>query len=84
MKAILFLFSLLLLLTTVNLTSQELNTPEGVKMIENKTFDNSDEARQEILELYRDLRVTDILDGDPIPYVSLAELELITTNNKNL
>jgi regulator of RNase E activity RraA len=32
-------------------------------MIENKSFDNSDEARQEILELYKNLRVTDVLDG---------------------
>jgi regulator of RNase E activity RraA len=29
----------------------------------NKSFDDSEEARKEILELYKDLRVTDVLDG---------------------
>ena len=63
MKAIVYPFLLLLLLTAVNATAQELYTPVGVKMLENKSFDNSDEARQEILELYQNLRVTDVLDG---------------------
>jgi len=39
------------------------HTPQGVRLIENKTFDDSDEARREILDLYRDLRVTDVCDG---------------------
>ena len=63
MKAIAYPLLLMLLLTTVNITAQELYTPEGVKMIENKSYDNSDEARQEILDIYQDLRVTDVLDG---------------------
>jgi len=46
-----------------NLTGQEIHTPEGVRYLENKSFDNSDKARQEILELYKDLRLTDVLDG---------------------
>jgi regulator of RNase E activity RraA len=63
MKTIGYSFLLILLLATVGVTAQEFYTPEGVKMIENKSFDNSDEARQEILELYKNLRVTDVLDG---------------------
>ncbi len=63
MKAIAYPFLLMLLLTTVNVAAQELYTPEGVKMLENKSYDNSDEARQEILDLYQTLRVTDVLDG---------------------
>jgi regulator of RNase E activity RraA len=45
------------------LHAQELYTPQGVKLLNNKAFDNSDKARQEILDLYKDLRVTDVLDG---------------------
>ncbi len=63
MKTIGYPFLLMLLLATVNVAAQELYTPEGVKMLENKSYDNSHEARQEILELYKDLRVTDVLDG---------------------
>lgn len=37
--------------------------PTGVRILENKSFDNSDEARKEILDLYANLRVTDVLDG---------------------
>lgn len=63
MKTIRYPFLLMLLLTIVNVAGQEQYTPEGVKMLENKSYDNSDEARQEILELYKNLRVTDVLDG---------------------
>jgi len=42
---------------------QQSHTPEGVRLLENKTFDDSDEARREILELYEGLRVTDVCDG---------------------
>ena len=63
MKTLGYLFQLMLLLATVNVAAQEPYTPEGVKMLENKSFDNSDEARQEILDIYKDLRVTDVLDG---------------------
>jgi regulator of RNase E activity RraA len=38
-------------------------TPEGVRLLKNKSFDDSGRARKEILELYKDLRVTDVLDG---------------------
>ena len=42
---------------------QTLTTPQGVRLLMNKSFDDSEEARKEILELYKDLRVTDVLDG---------------------
>jgi regulator of RNase E activity RraA len=42
---------------------QTLTTPQGVRLLMNKTFDDSEEARKKILELYKDLRVTDVLDG---------------------
>lgn len=40
-----------------------LHTPEGVRILGNKSFDSSDAARRRILELYKDLRVTDVCDG---------------------
>ncbi len=43
--------------------AQELHTPAGVRVLENRSFDDSDAARRKILELYRDLRVTDVCDG---------------------
>ena len=58
-----YLSLLIILLTTVHAEAQQLYTPEGVRMLENKSYDNSDEARQEILDLYENLRVTDVLDG---------------------
>jgi regulator of RNase E activity RraA len=45
------------------LLGQETRTPEGVRVLSNKSFDDSDAARREILELYKDLRVTDVCDG---------------------
>jgi regulator of RNase E activity RraA len=45
------------------LHAQEEHTPEGVRLLENKTFDDSEEARRQILDLYQDLRVTDVCDG---------------------
>lgn len=44
-------------------TSTSLKTPEGVRLLENKRFDDSEGARQKILDLYKDLRVTDVCDG---------------------
>jgi len=41
----------------------KLTTPEGVRILKNKSFDDSEKARKEILELYKDLRVTDVCDG---------------------
>jgi hypothetical protein len=42
---------------------KELTTPEGVRLLKNKGFDDSEKARKEILGLYKNLRVTDVLDG---------------------
>lgn len=47
----------------VFLHAQEMYTPQGVRKLNNKAFDNSDKARKEILDLYKNLRVTDVLDG---------------------
>jgi 4-hydroxy-4-methyl-2-oxoglutarate aldolase len=44
-------------------TSPKFTTPKGVRLLQNKSFDDSDEARKEILDLYKNLRVTDVLDG---------------------
>jgi len=43
--------------------TRKLTTPLGVRLLMNKSFDDSDRARKEILDLYKDLRVTDVLDG---------------------
>ena len=43
--------------------AEDLTTPQGVHLLQNKSFDDSDAARSEILELYKNLRVTDVLDG---------------------
>lgn len=57
----------------------ELTTPEGVRLLMNKSFDDSDRARKEILELYKDLRVTDVLDG-----MDLIGLQDICLMNKDI
>ncbi len=43
--------------------TEPLRTPKGIRLLENKSFDDSTEARSEILELYKNLRVTDVCDG---------------------
>ncbi len=43
--------------------SQMLTTPEGVRILQNKSFDDSDSTRSLILNLYENLRLTDVLDG---------------------
>jgi len=80
MKTIFFL--MMLCLTAVFVTAQEMYTPEGIKMIENKSYDNSDEARQEILDLYKDLRVTDVLDG--MDLIGLQDIGLMHKNIRPL
>ena len=37
--------------------------PQGVRMLHNKPFDDGEAARQELLDLYDGLRVTDVVDG---------------------
>ena len=43
--------------------SAKVGTPQGVHILQNKSFDDSEAARKEILDLYEDLRLTDVLDG---------------------
>jgi len=57
----------------------KLTTPTGVRLLKNKSFDDSDKARKEILELYRDLRLTDVLDG-----MDLIGLQDIGLMNKDI
>lgn len=46
-----------------SINAQELFSPEGVNFMKNKSFDNSEKARKEILEAYKDLRVADVCDA---------------------
>ncbi len=59
-------------------TTARLTTPQGVRLLQNKSFDDSEQARKEILTLYKDLRLTDVLDAreresgfHPLPHASL-------------
>jgi 4-hydroxy-4-methyl-2-oxoglutarate aldolase len=67
---------------SVFLHAQELYTPQGVKILTNKTFDNSDKARQEILEIYKDLRLTDVLDG--MDLIGLQDIGLMDNDIRPL
>ncbi len=66
----------------VLIQAQEKYTPQGVKMLNNKTFDNSDKARKEILDLYKDLRLTDVLDG--MDLIGLQDIGLMDNNIRPL
>ena len=57
------LLLLLALIVCIPAIAAELRTPEGVRLLKNKSFDDSSKARKEILDLYKNLRVTDVLDG---------------------
>ncbi|MHC4640236.1 MAG: RraA family protein [Planctomycetota bacterium] len=59
--------------------AEEIKTPQGVRLLKNKSFDDSKQARSEILELYKDLRLTDVLDG-----MDLIGLQDIGLMNKNI
>lgn len=60
-------------------TEKKLTTPQGVRLLKNKSFDDSIQARREILELYKDLRLTDVLDA-----MDLIGLQDIGLMNKNI
>ena len=76
---------LLLIILVVNPLAVEaqkqpkLTKPTGVRLLENKSFDDSEQARKEILELYKDLRLTDVLDG-----MDLIGLQDIGLMNKEI
>lgn len=58
-----FLFCLCCFCAPGIIQAQNLTAPQGKRILQNKSFDDSEKARQEILELYKDLRVTDVCDG---------------------
>ena len=62
--------------------AQKLTTPEGVRLLKNKSFDDSKQAREEILELYKDLRLTDVLDG--MDLIGLQDKGLMDKNIRPL
>jgi len=76
---------LLLIVPALNLSAakvqkqSKLTTPTGVRLLNNKSFDDSEKARKEILELYEDLRLTDVLDG-----MDLIGLQDIGLMNKDI
>ena len=57
----------------------KLTTPTGVRLLKNKSFDDSEKARKEILDLYKNLRLTDVLDG-----MDLIGLQDIGLMNKDI
>jgi len=63
-------------------SAQEQHLPEGVRVLQNKAFDDSDAARREILELYQDLRVTDVCDG--MDLVGLQDIGLMDNDIRPL
>jgi regulator of RNase E activity RraA len=50
--------------------------------LQNKSFNDSDEARAEILELYKELRVTDVLDG--MDLIGLQDIGLMDSSIRPL
>jgi regulator of RNase E activity RraA len=60
----------------------KLITPKGVRLLKNKSFDDSKQARKEILELYKNLRVTDVLDG--MDLIGLQDIGLMDKNIRPL
>ena len=82
MKTNHFLFSLVLVSCGMFAAGQELHTPEGVRLLGNKTYDDSDKVRQEILDLYEDLRLTDVLDG--MDLIGLQDIYLMDNDIRPL
>jgi len=63
-------------------SNPKLTTPEGVRLLKNKSFDDSEKARKEILELYKDLRLTDVLDG--MDLIGLQDIGLMKNDIRPL
>jgi len=70
------------LVLTILSFAEELTTPKGVRLLQNKSFDDSEAARQEILNLYRDLRVTDVCDG--MDLIGLQDIGLMDNDIRPL
>ena len=62
--------------------AKELTTPQGVRLLKNKSFDDSNQTRREILELYKDLRLTDVLDA--MDLIGLQDIGLMDNNIRPL
>jgi regulator of RNase E activity RraA len=60
----------------------KLTTPKGVRILKNKSFDDRPQARKEILDLYKELRVTDVLDA--MDAIGLREAGLMEKNIRPL
>jgi len=60
----------------------EKHMPEGVRLLQNKSYDDSEKARCEILELYKDLRVTDVCDG--MDLIGLQDIGLMDNDIRPL
>ncbi len=58
--------------------SAKMSAPQGVHILQNKSFDDSEAVRKEILDLYKDLRLTDVLDG--MDLIGLQDIGLM--NNR--
>ncbi len=58
------------------------DAPRGVRLLQNRSFDDSEAARRELLELYRDLRVTDVCDG--MDLVGLQDVGLMENSIRSL
>ncbi|MEE9462048.1 MAG: hypothetical protein V3V53_09460, partial [Bacteroidales bacterium] len=85
MKTKSFLVCMIFSLFTLSLIGQETKmayTPQGVRFLENKSYDNSDAARQEIVDLYKDLRLTDVLDG--MDLIGLQDIGLMHNDIRTL
>ncbi len=81
------LFAVTILLAVLAAAAQKSNppkmtTPEGVRLLANKSFDDSEQARKEILDLYKDLRLTDVLDG--MDLIGLQDIGLMQKNIRPL
>jgi len=72
----------LLAATALAACAQPLTTPQGVHILQNRSFDDSDKARKEILELYKDLRVTDVVDG--LDLIGLQDLTIMDNDIRPL
>ena len=73
---------LLLALSPQGVRAQEKHTPEGVRVLQNKSFNDGEAARREILDLYKDLRVTDVCDG--MDLVGLQDIGLMDNDIRPL
>jgi len=80
LKALLLIFTLVIIFSAS--FSQEMNTPVGVRKLNNKSYDDSEKARKEILDLYKDLRLTDVLDG--MDLIGLQDIGLMDNNIRPL